>query len=221
MRKLVFVMVAALMLMASSAFARGGSSSAAGPKENMLSIFVSHGENEYSDKVGATDDYVPFPGSFPELGVGGEFDKKMAADYQLAIGFEYRWGNFKAEPTSNAAPGTPDAKLTSTSWKVRVGGDRTGEIGDRFHWFMGPGIEYWSGHAKVEQVTSSTGENTNKWGINGRVGGVMMISPTMGVMGRVGDTFGYASVSDTGGKNTWYYSDFEAAWGLQFKLGGK
>jgi hypothetical protein len=217
MRKLVFLMVAALMLMATSAFAR--TKTQGGPQENKLAIYISHGDNEYADKV-AGQAYIPGPFSAPELGIGAEFDKKMAADYQLAIGFDWRWGSLKAEPTSNAPAGAPDAKLTSSSWKIRVGGDRTGEIGNRFHWFLGPGVEYWSGHSKFEQTTSATGENTNKWGINGRIGGVMMLSPTMGILGKVGDSFGWASVSDTGGKDTWYYSNFEAAWGLQFKLGG-
>jgi len=121
-------------------------------------------------------------------------------------------------------PGAPDVKITSASWKIRLGGDRIGSIGDRFTWFLGPGLEYWSGKPKFDNVFvagSQDGLTTTKWGINGRMGGVMWINPKMGIFGRLGDSVGSAATEEKqSGKNTWYYSNFEAAWGLRFKLGG-
>jgi len=221
MRKLVFLMAAALMLMATSAFAR--TKTQGGAKENSLSIGLAQGTNEYSSGQ-VTGGYLDPPGIFPELGVTLEYNNKLAADYQLAVGFDYLWGSAKSTPTSAAAPGAPDVKITSASWKIRLGGDRIGSIGDRFTWFLGPGLEYWSGKPKFDNVFvagSQDGLTTTKWGINGRMGGVMWINPKMGIFGRLGDSVGSAATEEKqSGKNTWYYSNFEAAWGLRFKLGG-
>jgi hypothetical protein len=227
MRKLVILLVAVMMLMATAAFAARRTQG--GAKENMLSIGLVHGTNEYVTPAGTADYLIPAStfspgGTMPELGINVEYGVMMAPDYRLAIGFDYLWGSEKLQPTTNALPGTPDVKVTSASWRIRIGGDRVGNIGDRFQWFLGPGLEYQSGKPKYENAVgagSIDGPNTNKWGLNGRVGGVMLMNPKMGIFGRIGDTVGSASTSeDKSGKNTWFYSNFEAAWGLQFKLGG-
>jgi len=101
MRKLVFLMAAALMLMATSAFAR--TKTQGGAKENSLSIGLAQGTNEYSSGQ-VTGGYLDPPGIFPELGVTLEYNNKLAADYQLAVGFDYLWGSAKSTPTSAAAP---------------------------------------------------------------------------------------------------------------------
>lgn len=223
MRKLVIWSVAVLAVIASAAVA--SAAAGGGGKESKFSIYLSHGVGQYElGKVGPGDDYLPlFPGlgEISEIGGGAEYNMAMAEDYQMALSFDFRAGNFKAEPTSTAPAGTPDEKITSSAWKVRLGGDRTGKIGDRFSWFMGPGLEYGSGKAKDEAATTVEGEPTNSFGISGRVGGVMMINPQVGIRGQIGDTFGMASVKDGGGKDTWWYSSFESAWGIQFAFGGK
>ena len=43
----------------------------------------------------------------------------------------------------------------------------------------------------------------------------------VGIRGQVGNTFGMARVEDSGGKTTWWFSNFETMWGLQFAIGGK
>jgi hypothetical protein len=126
------------------------------------------------------------------------------------------------EPTTFATPGDPDLETTSSSWRVRVGGDRVGKIGDRFKWYMGPGVEYGSGKAKFEAGGPSLEtEPTNRYGINGRLGGVMMLNDKVGVRGQIGNSFGMESVEDSGGKSSAYYSNFESAWGVQFSFGGE
>ena len=220
MRKLVIWSVAVLAITASAAIANAAAS---GGKESVFSIGLSQGSGDYAAKVFAGDDYVPAGASLGEIGVNAEYGMAMADDYAMVFSGDFRFGSLKEEPTTFAPAGSPTLKTTSTSWKVRVGGDRTGKIGDRFKWFMGPGLEYGSGKAKFEGFgpTSVEGEPTNKFGINGRVGGVMMLSPSMGIKGQVGNSFGMSSVKDTGGKTTFYYSSFESAWGLQFAFGGK
>jgi hypothetical protein len=221
MRKLIIWSVAVLAVAASAAVA-----SAAESKGMTFSIGLSHGSGEYSQPVSFTGaDYIDVL-EVPEIGANAEFGMAMSDDYAMVLSGDFRFGSLKQEPTTNAAAGSPTLKATTTSYKVRLGGDRTGKIGDRFHWFMGPGLEYASGKAKFEDYAPSPdnslkSEPSNKFGINGRIGGVMMLSPQVGIKGQIGDTFGMASVKDTGGKTTWYYSSFEAAWGVQFAFGGK
>ena len=220
MRKLVIWSVAVLAIAASAAVA--SAAAGGGSKESKFSIYLSHGTGEYeAGKVGPADDYLPGVTSLGEIGGGAEYNMAMAEDYQMALSFDFRAGNFKEEPTSTAPAGTPTIKTTSSAWKVRLGGDRTGKIGDRFTWYMGPGLEYGSGKAKQEAATTVESEKTNRYGINGRLGGVMMINPQVGIRGQIGNSFGMASVKDGGGKDTWWTSTFESAWGIQFAFGGK
>lgn len=225
MRKLVIWSFGVLALIASAAVAN-----AAGQGSD-FSVGFSHGTGEYSVPVttaGAplVSPYINPAPPWGELGVNAEYGMKMSDDDAFVVGFDYRLGSVKQEPTTNAAAGSPTVKVTSTAWKVRVGGDRMGKIGDKFSWFMGPGLEYGSGKAKYENVygppnASIESEPTNKFGINGRLGGVMKLTDAVGIRGQVGNTFGMASVKDEGGKTTWYYSSFESTWGLQFAFGGK
>jgi hypothetical protein len=190
-----------------------------GGKESMFSIGLSHGTGSYAGAFG--DDYIDNAVSLGEIGAGAEYSMMMSDDYAWALGFDWRAGSLKAEPTT-ATAGNPTLKTTSTGWRVRLGGDRVGKIGDRFKWYMGPGVEYGSGKAKFEPSTpTAETEPTNRYGISGRVGGIMMINPQVGIKGQVGDSFGMASVKDTGGKNTEWYSNFEGFWGLSFAFGGK
>jgi hypothetical protein len=221
MRMLVSWMVVALLVVATSAFAQGKSG---GGKSTSLFIGWSHGSGDYeSNPISVTgDDYITLS-TLPEMGINAGLTSMMAPDYGLAVDFDWRMGNLKQEPTTNAAPGSPTLKLTSSMWKIRVGGDRYGDIGTRFKWFFGPGFEYSSGKPKFEDFApapnnSVHGEATTKYGLSGRVGGIMKLNEKVGIYGKIGDAVGWASAKDTGGKDTWYYSDFEAAWGLQFQL---
>jgi hypothetical protein len=221
MRKLVTWSVVALLLGATSAFAQGKTG---GGKQTSLFIGWSHGSGDYeSNPISFTgDDYINLQ-TLPEMGINAGLASMMAPDYALALDFDWRFGSIKQEPTTNALPGAPTPKLTSSSWKIRVGGDRYGDIGTRFKWFFGPGFEYASGKPKFENFApapnnSIDGESTTKYGLSGRVGGIMKLNEKVGIYGKIGDSVGWASVEDTGGKDTWYYSDFEAAWGLQFQL---
>lgn len=221
MRKFAIWIAVASLLGATSAYAQGTS---AGAKSTSLFIGWSHGTGDYENNPISVsgDDYINLS-TLPEMGFNVGLTKMMAADYGLALDFDYRFGSVKQEPTTNALPGAPTLKLTSSSWKIRVGGDRYGDIGTRFKWFFGPGVEYSSGKPKFEDFApapnnSIDGEATTKYGLNGRVGGIMKLNDKVGIYGKIGDSVGWASVKDTGGKDTWYYSDFEAAWGLQFTL---
>ena len=235
MRKLIILTIAALSLTVSSAMAASG-----GDEGKMtFSIGLAQGSGEFAEPASAVTSGNPIIvpnnilggpsyGPMGELGANVQWGYMFSPDYAFAVGFDYRIASQKLEPTTNAPAGTTTLKITATEWQIRAGGDRVGAIGDRFKRYMGPGLEYASGKAKFENLYAATGptasvkgEPTNKFGVNGRVGGVMMLNNQVGIYGQLGNSVGLASVKDTGGKTTWYYSTFQSAWGLQFAFGGK
>ena len=220
MRKLVIWGVAVLAIAASAVIAN------AAENVSTFSLGLSHGTNAYAPPTKASGfDYSDLA-SQDEIGANADFSWGLAEDYAATLSGDFRFGSQKQEPNANAVLGAPTVKLTSTSWKFRVGADRTGKIGDRFKWYMGPGLEYGSGKAKYKNFALPPNNDvesqpTNRFGLSGRIGGVMMLTPTMGIRGQVGDTFGMESVKDNGGKTNQLYSSFEGAWGLQFAFGAK
>jgi len=210
MRKAIALSLLALTLGAGSAFAAGGS---------ILSVGVFQGVGDYAGPEGGNGYISAFDHS--ELGVGAEYWYLFSEDYALAIQGSVGFFSEKWEPGDNAVGG-PEAKFTTSSFKVRVGGDRVGTIGDRFTWFMGPGLEFWSGKAKFEEILTSGSietESTTRIGVNGRFGGIMKLNDSVGIQGQIGHTLGYATAEDAGAKATWFPSSFNASWGLAFNFG--
>jgi hypothetical protein len=213
MRKWFTLSLLALAVSAPAAHAQGGS---------ILSIGVFQGTGDYAGPENGTGYISAFDHS--EIGVGAEYWYMFSADYALALQGSIGFFSESNEPGANAAPGSPEAKFTTSSMKLRVGGDRVGQIGDRFTWFMGPGIEYWTGKATFENIFAAgelETESTSRVGISGRVGGIMKLSDSIGLQGQVGHTLGSASAEDAGAKATWYPSSFNASWGLAFSFGGQ
>jgi hypothetical protein len=213
MRKMLTLAALMLVLGAPAALAQKGAS--------MFSIGISQGTADLYDPFDAGNYISAF--STPEIGVSGEYWHMFSDDYGFALQGTFGFSSEKDEPGDLATPGSVEGKFSTTSYKVRVGGDRVGKIGDRFTWFMGPGLEFWSGKAKFEGFapTEIETENITRFGINGRFGGVMALTPTIGIMGQIGHTLGLASAEDQGSKATWYPSSFNAAWGLHFTFGGQ
>jgi len=212
MRKAIALSILALAGSAGSAFAATGGS--------ILSLGVFQGVGDYAGPELGSGYISAFDHS--ELGVGAEYWYMFADDYALAIQGAIGFFSETNEPGENAVGG-PEAKFSTSSFKLRVGGDRVGQIGERFTWFMGPGVEFWSGKATFEEFFGSgevETESTTRIGVNGRVGGIMKLSDSVGIQGQVGHTLGYATAEEAGAKATWYPSSFNASWGLAFSFGG-
>ena len=202
-------MVLALLCLAVTA----GSASAAGKGSSMFSIGLGQGVADgYAPATVGASTYLA-PTTAPETNAGVEYWYSFSDDYAMALSGAYGFSSMKWE---GATAGDPEIKATGTSIKVRVGGDRMGKVGDRLVVFMGPGIEYWTGKQKLEVgSTSNESEAVSRFGVSGRIGGFMMLTEKVGIMGQVGHTFGMASVKD-GAKTTWMPSSFNASWGLTF-----
>lgn len=212
MRKWFVLSLFASLLTAAPASAAG----------SMLSVGVFQGTGDYVGPEDGSGYISAFDHS--EIGVGAEYWLMMGEDYALAIQGSVGFFTESNEPGSNASGGQ-ELTFSTGSFKVRVGGDRVGQIGDRFTWFMGPGLEYWSGQATFENFfgpdSEVDSETTTRIGVNGRVGGVMKVTENLGIQGQVGHTLGYASAEEAGAKATWWPSSFNASWGLAFMFGGE
>ena len=207
--------------------ALGASSALADKGKSMLSIGISQGVGDYAGPLSINASPPGYLSNFvaPELGVNIEYWHRFTDDYAVALQGNYGFYSERREPGNAAAPGSQDVEFTSSSFKLRVGGDRIGKIGERFVWFMGPGVEFWNGKGTFKNFAASPNddvdtESTNRWGISGRFGGVMKLSDAIGIQGQIGHTFGFASVEEQGAKITWYPSSTFAAWGLIFTFGG-
>jgi len=197
---------------------------AAGSGSSMVSVGLGQGVADLYTRnaVLGTGDYIE-PVQRPETNVNLEYWYQFADDYALAISGAYGMSSMTWKSSSDAAD--PEIKATGTGFKVRVGGDRIGRVGERFLVFMGPGLEFWSGKQKIEvdgsEVSLGVGETVTRFGVSGRIGGFMMLSDNVGIMGQVGHTFGIASVDDAGAESSWWPSSFQASWGLTFGFGGQ
>jgi len=168
----------------------------------------------------------------PEAGSGGitaydhsewggqlQFQHLLSDDWALAIGIGL--GTFKEtdKPGDNALPGEPDFVYSQSSTKVRIGADRFVHLTPTFHLFVGPGIEYWKGHAKFEQGTNNIeSEDATRWAFNGRMGAHVALGNTVGLEGHIGHYFGTASAKDAGAEVMWSPSGTESAVGLAFQF---
>jgi hypothetical protein len=205
--KRIFSAVALLCLMAPMA------ASAEGKRMSMLSIGLGQGVADgYAPATVGAGSYLS-PTTSPETNVGAEYWHAFTDDYAFAISGAYGFSSMK---WTGAAAADPEIKATGTSFKVRVGGDRVGKVGERFMVFMGPGVEFWNGKQKLKVgATETESKSVSRYGVSGRIGGIMMLSDKVGIMGQVGHTFGIASVTDVA-KTTWMPSSFNASWGLTF-----
>ena len=212
-RSFVLAMVLSLTAVASNAVAQSGTDTSGLPK-NRLSVGLGQGTADgYAPTVVGTSTYLA-PTTAPETNVNAEYWRSLSGDYALALSGAYGVSRMN---WTGAAPADPEIKARGTSVKVRLGVDKTGKVGDRLQFFMGPGIEYWGGKQKLEVGASETeSESVTRFGVSGRLGGFMMLSESVGIMGQVGHTFGVAKVDDSGAETSWWPSSFQASWGLAF-----
>lgn len=197
-------MIAVLALVTTSMAVAGGSK---------LSIGLGQGTADgYSPATVGAGNYLA-PATAPETNAGVEYWYAFSDDYAFALSGAYGFSSMKWE---GAASGDPEIKATGKSIKVRVGGDRTGKVGERLTVFMGPGLEFWTGKQKLTVGGAGTeSESVKRYGVSGRIGGFMALTETVSIMGQIGHTFGLATVTD-GAKSTWLPSSSNASWGLTF-----
>jgi hypothetical protein len=166
--------------------------------------------------------YVPLS-AHSELGAQLEYSKMMSSDYALSFSGGAAFSREVLKPGDNALPGEPQLDYEQTSWNVRVGGERVVNVGERAAFYFGPGVEYWSGSAKFDDVfiaATVRSPTTKRVSLTGRIGGLMTIGSSWGLTSHVGYRAGYAWAEESGAKSTWWPSSFDAGGGVVFLFGG-
>jgi hypothetical protein len=87
---------------------------------------------------------------------------------------------------------------------------------------MGPGLEYQSAKVTLKQTgqPDEESESATTFGINGRIGGVMKLSESVGIVGEISNSLGFTSYEVGDIKLTWMPNSINAFWGLNFAFGG-
>ena len=161
----------------------------------------------------------------PEIGGRFEYWNQMKENYALNFQANVGFQTESDKPRNDAAVGRREAKFTTSSWSVRLGGDRTWKPLPNTTLFIGPGFEYWTGKAKFVDVGGNNGtyetESVTRFSLHGHTGAMMMMGSNWGISGQLGHKLGMASYEENGGKTTWWPSSIDGAMELIFKFGGK
>ena len=194
-------------------------SAQAGPQ--MVAIGFMHSTADLATNGGG------FNSAFDHSELGGKVEYWNMLREHEALNLQANIGFFSEteKPGTGASPGAPEGKYTQSSWSVRLGCDRVYSPLENMKVFIGPGLEFWSGKAKFEDVGGITGtyetESVNRFSLHGRIGSMMMIGESWGLTGQLGHRLGMASYEEKGAKTTWWPSSFDGAMGLLFSFGGK
>src|SRR5262249_28468290 len=160
----------------------------------------------------------------PEIGVRFEYWNMMRENYALNFSANYGFQNESDEPRSVAPAGTPEAKFSTKSWSVRLGGERVWSPLASTKVFIGPGIEYWMGKAKFEGFPPDPRprdtENDTRISLHAHMGAIMMVGPTWGYSVQIGQKIGWATYEESGAKTTRWTSSPDGALELVFGFGG-
>jgi len=161
----------------------------------------------------------------PEVNFGLEFFHYLSEDWAINFSGGIGAGSYKEEPNDAA---DPELKITTKSYRGRLGVDRMGSVGERLVLFGGPGVEFVSATAKFEATPTTPAveeesSSADYFGISGRIGLMVNLSDSVLMVGRVGHSLGTVSSSAERGnaKSSAWTNSFDAAWGLAISFGGK
>lgn len=156
-----------------------------------------------------------------EVGVGFQYWRLMSSDYAFTMSGGIGFFKETDKPGNGAPTGSADFEYSQSSWNVRIGGDRVVKIGDRAVVYFGPGLAYWTGKAKFDDGTPSgtvESEAVTRFGLSGRVGGLMMFNEQVGFNCQMGRYVAMAKAEEDGAEASWWPSGFEASGGLVLKF---
>ena len=201
-----------------------GAGAASAADKMIIGIGVMHGTADLAVQSGNVNTAF----ASPELGGRFEYWNMMRENYALNFQANIGFQSESDKPRTGAPANTPEAKFTTTSWSVRLGGDRVWSPLANTQVFVGPGLEFWMGKAKFEggaggfsATTAYETEQVKRISLHGHTGAIMMLGPSWGISGQLGHKLGYASYEEKGGKTTWWPNSIDGAMELVFGFGGK
>jgi len=180
------------------------------PGTSLLALEVTQGTADLVSPDG------PFLSAYDHPELGGQLSFWRMVNDALAVDATV---GFAAMRERNQAAGNADRYYQQRSWSVRLGVDRTLELGHNTIFFFGPGVEYWSGYARFIDIIGTgtvTAPTVTRWSVSGRFGGMMVLSDSFSLIGHMGYRIGMASASQAGAKTDWYTGGIEAGAGLAY-----
>ncbi len=210
-----------VLALAAATLATAASAAPIHKGSSILAIQVYEGDADFVNPEAFDPGYISAYGH-SEIGVQVQYWRLLTNAYGLNFTGGIGFFNETNEPGGNAAPTAGDSKYSQSSWQFRVGGDRVVHINDRFHLFVGPGIQVWSGRAKFEDETPPAAEieseNVTRVAISGRIAAHVKMGDSFGLMGQWGHYVGRASAEDAGAKANWWPSGHQGAGGIAFNF---
>ncbi len=155
--------------------------------------------------------------AYPQTEWGAEAQYQRMLSDQWAIALAGGIGTYNEKDTPTSVSGNPDVEYKQSSWNARIGADRFIHIGTNVELYMGPGVEYWSGTAKVVATTTVERARTKRISLDGRMGGYVGLGGSVGLTGQISRYTGYAKASDQGADAKWWPSGTSGQIGLAFK----
>jgi hypothetical protein len=190
----------------------------------VVGVGLVHSTADLANKTSATSSFVTAE-DHSELGARIECWDILREHFALNIQANLGFFSETDKPGTGAPPNAKDGKYTQTSWSVRLGGDRIWSPLENTKMFCGPGLEFWSGKRKFEDIAGFAGtyetENTSRFSLHGHLGVISMIGSNWGISGQLGHRIGFATYEEGGAKATWWPSSFDGAMELVFSFGGK
>jgi hypothetical protein len=153
------------------------------------------------------------PLSEGELGLHVALNHFLSDAWTIVLSGGFDAGRLKLEPV-----GGGEDKLSSTSFNVRLGGDRYAFINDDVALYAGPGILFWKGHGKFQAPPGpdQTWPDVTQIGLNGRIGMYARLASHAALFGHIGQVIATNSGDDSGDKWTWWTNHHEGTVGLAF-----
>lgn len=204
--------IARIWLLGLAVLVLPGSASAAALQKgaSILAIQLSRGVADLTGDAGGI--LISF--TRPEAGVQAQYWYFPANEY--AVNVTGGVGYFKESDTADPTI-TTDLQQTASSWQFRVGGDRFAKLSDKLHFFAGPGVQLWGGKAKAKDPNGTVeGPSTTRIALSGRIGTQIMLGQSIGLIGHIGQYWGYATAKEGAMKTKWIPSASEGAMGISF-----
>ena len=185
----------------------------------ILALQIASGTGDFVSAEGGTGAISPFV----QREMGGQIQYWRMVTHEAAFTASGGMSYYREEnsPGENATSLEKIKRYITTSWQVRVGGDRLARVNERFALYAGPGVQFWTGRFRSEVGASSIESAwTYRFGLSGRIGMLIQLGQTFGLNAQVGQYLAFATAREAGAQSTWLPSGTDAALGLTYHVRG-
>ena len=191
----------------------------------MFAVQVGPGSGWFVNPVTSpSDHYLGTSSDFgPQTFLTAELWHAFTSDYAFTISGGVAVSHELEQPGHGAPATAENLQIDTKAHVLRIGGDRLVKVSKRGTLFYGPGFQYWAGYGRYRNVYASNvttqTPTTHLIGINGRFGGIMEITPALGIVGHIGTTLSYGTAQDSGMRTTRWVNAYEGQWGISYTFG--